>query len=272
MTYGQWLERAYLTLKAAGIETYRLDAELILANTLKKPRTHIHAYPDKSLPPHILQKVAFHLDQRSKRKPLAYILGYKEFYGREFIVTQDILIPRPETEKIIEILKDYQPQGRLLDIGTGSGIIGITVKLELPELNVTLSDISPNALIVARKNAKKLGAKPLRVIESDLLSHWLSHISPKPFNVIVANLPYVGINWERSPETEYEPSNALFADNEGLALIEKCISQSAQLLSKGGLLILEADPRQHDKIIAFAKKQGFSLHVADAFIVGFLFN
>ena len=112
---------------------------------------------------------------------------------------------------------------------------------------------------LARKNARTLGAKPLRYVQSDLLTHWLSHDHPKQFDMIVANLPYVNPSWQRSPETDHEPALALFADDDGLSLIKKCIRQSRKILSDDGYLLLEADPCQHEAIVTYGKDNGFRM-------------
>jgi release factor glutamine methyltransferase len=185
------------------------------------------------------------LTKRMHRMPLAYLVGRREFYGRDFIVSPDVLIPRPETETMITLLGKYHPRGKLIDVGCGSGCIGLTAKLEHPELDVTLSDISSSALDVARRNAESLEASvDFRI--SDLLASF--EATATKFNFILANLPYVDSEWERSPETDHEPSLALFADDHGLALIKTLISQAASLLNTGGYLLLEADPVQHDEI------------------------
>lgn len=268
ITIGRWLSLASAKLRECGIKSYRLDAELLLATTLEKDRTYLHSHPDTKLNEKQVHQIAQWLIRRQKREPIAYIRGFKEFYGRNFIVTPDVLIPRPETEEIIEILKSSShTSGKLLDLGTGSGAIGITAKLEIPNLNVTLSDIDTRALNIARRNTQTLRVKPLRFVQSDLLEHWLSHTQPTLFDVIVANLPYVDKEWSVSPETDYEPSLALFAPDEGLELIKRCIRQAPRLLRTGGLLILEADTRQHEQIITYARRHQFSVESQSMFIM-----
>jgi release factor glutamine methyltransferase len=240
-----------------------LDAEIILAHTLRKSRTYLHAHPDDTLEPRVQEVADARLALRLDHVPVAYIVGHKEFYGRRFLVTTATLIPRPESEAIIDILKDLMPRNltllddvkiRLVDVGTGSGCLGITAKLEFPELDVTLLDISTHALTVATKNAKQLGAKVL-VLKSDLLQNY-----PLQTEIIIANLPYVDQSWEdRSLDTIHEPSLALFADDGGKALINKLLDQSVDVLLPQGLLLLEADPTQHQQIIAYAKQHGFRL-------------
>lgn len=259
ISIGQWKQQAVNKLLLTGSRTAILDAELILAHLLEKDRAYLHAHDDEIIATDKLKIIDSWLELRENHVPIAYITGKKEFYGRDFMVTPDVLIPRPETEDLIDLIKQYiSPNMRLLDVGTGSGAIGITLKKELPEVNMTVSDISKEALEIARKNASSLDAKPIRYIESNLLYHWLDHAQPKPFDVIVANLPYVDRTWKTSPELKYEPAQALYAEQDGLELIFKMINQSKKVLRNGGLLILEADPEQHPSIIAYAKNNGLS--------------
>jgi release factor glutamine methyltransferase len=265
-----WLQRAARELRSAGISSAKLDAEIILAHTLRRPRTYLHAHDDELLTSRQLEIADARLRLRLDRTPVAYIIGHKEFYGRKFRVTPATLIPRPESEIIIELLKEILPTNlpllreipkRLVDVGTGTGCLGITAKLEFPELDVALLDISRHALNIAELNAKKLQAE-VTIERSDLLSQY-----PLQADVIIANLPYVDPEWERSPETNFEPARALFADNQGLHLIFKLIEQATASLTDHGTLLLEADPRQHDMIIGHAKSHGFSLTEVRDFII-----
>jgi len=264
-----WIHEATIQLAGAGIGSARLDAEIILSHTLRKSRTFLHAHSDEILTPRQLEIAEARLQLRRDRTPIAYIIGHKEFYGRLFRVTPATLIPRPESETIIELLKELQPKNetlfkthtRLIDVGTGSGCLGITAKLELPWLDVTLSDISRHAIKVAKTNADYLEAD-VALLQSDLLTDY-----PFSPNIILANLPYVDVSWERSPETAYEPDQALFATDEGLHLIHKLITQAALRMQSHGFLLLEADPRQHPALVASAKTHGFTLCETRGFIV-----
>jgi release factor glutamine methyltransferase len=256
----QWLADATAQLKAEGIPTARLDAELILTHTLRQRRTYLHAHDDEFLTDRQYEIANARLSLRKERVPVAYILGHKEFYGHSYQVTSATLIPRPESEALIELLKKslqqqtlLDDQKRLVDVGTGTGILGITAKLLFPMLDVTLVDDSRHALLIAQKNAAALQAD-VATLNSDLLSAY-------PFNadIILANLPYVDQEWERSPETNHEPEHALFASKGGLALIFRLIEQTREKLSLGGTLILEADPVQHDEIVKYAKQYGLLL-------------
>ena len=250
------------SLQVRDITTSRLDAELLLAHVLGRDRTWLVAHGDNEVS--VAEQQAFEalVVRRMQREPVAYLTGHKEFYGRELTVTPDVLIPRPESETIIDIVKERVPSPasttRLLDVGTGSGCLGLTCKLEIPELSVTVSDISPQALNVARQNAKQLGTKPIRYITSDLLEHWLSHGKPKAFDIIIANLPYVDRVWETSPELGHEPELALYAEEQGLKLIKTLLSQAPTMIHPDGYLLLEADPCQHEEIIEHAKQYGFT--------------
>lgn len=251
-------------LADAGITSALLDAELILAHTVRKNRTWLHAHHDERLTERQLEIAHARLQLRLDRTPLAYIIGHREFYGRLFKVTPSVLIPRPESEAIITCLRKCGPHtGRLVDVGTGSGCLGITAKLELPALDVTLTDNSRHALAVARENATRLHAH-VDIIQSDLLSATFG-----TFDGIIANLPYVDASWERSPETNCEPAEALFANNNGLALINKLIVQTGTALNNSGWLYLEADPRQHAAIITKASNLQLVHRVTDGFCLVF---
>ena len=261
MNISAWLDHAIKQLREIGVDSTRLDAELILANTLRKNRTYLHTHPENDIDPRRVDIANARLRLRLERVPLAYILGYRDFYGRRFTVSPQVLVPRPESEAIIELLKELGVSGKLLDIGTGSGCLGITAKLEIPKLNVILSDISQSALRVARQNAEKFQAD-VALIKSNLL-----RAIPGKFDIIIANLPYVDRSWQRSPETNHEPALALFAKDEGLALIYQLIDQLPAHLSPSALIFLEADPRQHGAIIAYAGSRQLQHKLTRGFIV-----
>jgi release factor glutamine methyltransferase len=260
----QWIIEAATVLEQAGISSARLDAEILLSHTLRKPRTYLHAHPEEPLDVRALEIADARLALRKDRAPLAYITGHKEFYGRNFKVTPSTLIPRPESEPIITLLKQLAPRlpanNRLIDVGTGSGCLGITAKLEAPEFDVTLIDSSKYALVIARFNAEKHHAE-VSLIHGDLLTSY-----PFKAAVVIANLPYVDPSWERSPETDHEPAKALFAGSNGLALIYKLFRQLPEHLEKGGILLLEADPRQYNIILQTAEKQSLELIANEGFI------
>lgn len=254
MTIDAWIKEAAEELKNTGIDSAQLDAELILAHTIREPRTHLHAHGDQELSYRQQDIADARLQLRLERTPVAYIVGHKEFYGRRFKTTPAALIPRPESEAIIELLAGIMPKSlplvketkRLVDVGTGTGCLGITAKLEWPTLDVTLIDTSTQALSLANQNAALLHAD-VRTLQNDLLRAYGA-----PVDIILANLPYVDRAWEVSPETHAEPDLALYASDDGLALIRQLINQAEQLLTPGGTIILESDERQQAAIIQLA--------------------
>lgn len=217
------------------------------------------------------------------KTPKAYKEGKQDFYGRDFLVTKDVLIPRPETEQMIDLVltlagKPYLPGIKapikilkenpiILDVGTGSGCIAITIKKELPETKVYAVDISKPALEIAKENAKYHEAE-ITFNKSDLLEKVLDKTIPVP-DLIVANLPYVNESWDwlDKESLSYEPSIALYAEDHGLKLIKQLIDQTAKL--RINHLILEADPSQHESIKDYAKKAGLIYKETRGFILYF---
>lgn len=259
-----WIAHASRQLTTAHIDTARLDAEMLLSHTLHQPRTWLHAHRDAALTPSQIIVADARLQLRTEHVPVAYIIGHKEFYGRLFRVTPATLVPRPESETIIELLNQLITPHRkttLIDVGTGSGCLGITAKLEHPNLEVTLSDINEPALKTARHNAKELKAD-VTCVQSDLLIDIAGR-----FGVIIANLPYVDPSWEVSRSISHEPTLALFAEDGGLALIKKLLMQATTHLPAGGYLLLEADPCQHDDIVTFAKEYGYQHELIQEYVV-----
>lgn len=250
-TISDWLQYGSSLLTAASITSARLDSEVLLMHLIGVGRTYLHGHPERSLSPRQVEIYLSMLELRHNRVPVAYITGHKQFYGRSFYVTPSVLIPRPESEVIIDLLKAMPAFKTLLDVGCGSGCLGVSAQCELPDIEVTLTDISSSALAVAKKNADKYN-RSIETIQSDLLAS----ISTSTFDVIVANLPYVDRTWQTSEELQYEPPLALYAQKSGLELILKLLEQVPACLNKGGCLLLESDPVQHATIIAHAKKHG----------------
>lgn len=253
MTISEWLN-------SASKQIDRLDAELILQQFLEvEDRSYLVAHGDENLPD--TSAINAQVARRADGKPLAYILGYREFYGRRFFVTPDVLIPRPETETIIDITKEIKPD-KILDVGTGSGCIAITLALELPTAQIDAVDISDDALRIAQKNAAHHGVD-ITFHKSDLLSSY----KPEPGTLIIANLPYVDANWNwlDHKTLDYEPELALYAGQGGLALIYKLIDQIPQ----GCSLMLEADPSQHKEITEYAAMHNLTLKKQQGYILLF---
>jgi len=215
------LDAAVDALRAAGVEEPRLDAELLLAEATGRSRAELVADRDAEVPPAAGRQFGEMVRRRLRREPVAYILGRKGFRNLELAVDQRVLIPRPETELLVELALEVGPE-TVLDVGTGSGAIALAVADELPDCEVTATDTSPAALEVARGNAERLGlAERVRFLEGTL--------PEGGFDLILANLPYVAErDWPSlQPEvTQWEPREALLAGPDGLdayrALIPEC--------------------------------------------------
>jgi len=257
MTRQEWLDQATAQLGQVGIDSARLDSELLLTHAIRISRTSLHAHADESIPESLLPVLEAMLSLRIIRVPLAYIVGHREFYGRLFKVTPSVLIPRPETEDIVTIVSELEEPNTIIDVGTGSGALAVTLALEHPTANVFATDISARALSIARQNAASYEAN-VTFIQSDLLAQ-ASSFSSGGTTTIVANLPYVATSDARSPETDHEPGEALFAANDGMALIETLISQSRDILKPGEYLLLESNPSQQPLIATLAKENGFTV-------------
>jgi release factor glutamine methyltransferase len=197
-----------------------LDVKVLIKKAFSLTETGLFLKLDEeinSMPP--LKEFYTYLQSRQEEMPIAYITGEKEFYGRLFTITPDVLIPRPETEFIIDYLKNscYQP-AKILELGTGSGCISISLQFEYPSSLITATDISPDALQIATKNATILTSeKSLRLLQSNLLSN----IEDTEWDIIVANLPYLDIKTHTDDSIRHEPDIALYAKAEGKAIYQK---------------------------------------------------
>lgn len=219
--------------------------------------------------------------QRVKHLPLAYIRGHAEFYGREFAVNTHTLVPRPETETMIELLKgnnmpslshaEHYNNIIMLDIGTGCGAIAITAKLELPHAHVFASDIDKNCLETARQNAKELGAK-IDFLEGDLLQPFadLTTARAPEFSdlhiILLANLPYVPNDFHINTAATHEPRHAIFGGADGLDLYRRFFEQIDHNTWKPQYILAESLPSQHKSLAKIAKATGFQLQTTNDFI------
>jgi len=245
------------------------EAELLLSHVLKKDHIFIKARPDFKLSRAQLLKFKSLEKRRTHNEPIAYILKSQPFYGQPFMVNRHTLIPRPETEYLVDIIKKdltNKPSKKLIiDVGTGSGCLSITLKLQIPNATVIASDISRKALSVARKNSRSLKAEAV-LVQDDLLGDELQskiHQTLKKTSfdriVLVANLPYLPTSYKKdmAPDVaDYEPSTALFAGSDGLMLINKLLTQisKSKLASLIKSAYLEIDPSQSKKLTKIIKK------------------
>ncbi len=218
----------------------RIAVEVLLARALKAPKEQLFAYPERDLSQDDMDRFLHDVERLRAGEPLAYIIGEKEFYGLEFEVNEHVLIPRPETELMVDKVKDFvgDKSLKILDVGTGSGAIAVAIAHVLPQVKVVATDVSGDALEVAKRNAVKHEVQDrIRFLESDLLEN-----IDEDFDVIVANLPYIGEERFRfvSKETEqFEPHVALFGGMDGLQLYRKLFEDIHKKGLKPGLLIGE---------------------------------
>jgi release factor glutamine methyltransferase len=255
MTLSDFLAQSVDRLRNAGIDTPRLDAELIIVHALGLPRYSFISDPQKEIPSSAAAACEPFLRRRASREPLAYIFGTREFYGLDFAVDSRVLIPRPETELLVETAIALLPEnGRMLDLCTGSGAVAAAVAHERPDCDVTGSDISSGALALAVENGTKLAAGRVRFVESDLFAAFAG----ETFDLVTANPPYISPDLEGTLQTElsFEPGIALYASGKGRAVIERIISEAAQFLRKGGALAMEIGFDQGDAVRALAHSAG----------------
>lgn len=243
------------TLSKAGIASARLDSELILAHVLRRSREWLLAHDTDTLTQSQQRQARQLLLQRTQHRPIAYLTGKRDFYGHSFLVNEQVLVPRPESEVILAILDGLVQDNHLravLDVGTGSGCLAISIKLAHPDLAVSACDTSESALLVARRNATRLlpSGQQIKFYQSDLLSDL--PVGSR-FDLIVANLPYLSPGQDDlSPELAYEPAIALYADDDGLSLIKQLITTAPARLTPGGYLLLEMNTDQIETVVSYA--------------------
>jgi release factor glutamine methyltransferase len=257
MTLAEARRYARERLRAAGIDEAALEADLLVAACLEVERSFLPAHGDAMLTLVQEKRLRDWVERRSRREPLAYITGRRWFYGLEFVVTPAVLIPRPETEGLVELalawLQTRRMTATVVDVGTGSGAIAVALACYTPPtVSIGAGDIAPAALAVAQTNARRHGvADRIAWFCGDLLEPLTTTV-----DLILANLPYVA-STERErlmPEVrDFEPPEALFAGADGLSLIERLLAQAPSRLQPGGALLLEIGYGQGEAVLALAR-------------------
>jgi release factor glutamine methyltransferase len=229
-------------LTAAGVPSPRMNAELLLMFTLDRDRAYLYAHPDYQLVEAEQSRYNHALEQRARGVPAQYITGHQEFWGMDFIVSPAVLIPRPETEHLIEIVLPLARRAtnpRIADVGTGSGCIALALAKELQQAEIHATDISPDALEIAHANAARHQlVTRTHFHQSDLLQG----LGNDRFDLVVSNPPYVGESEEDQVQLEvrkFEPRNAVFAGRTGLEVIQRLIPQAKNALKPAGWLVFE---------------------------------
>lgn len=270
MKLNDWLSYTTKKLEQASVPTARLDSLVLLEDALGKDKSYVLAHPELELVEPTLKKLNSKIERRLIHEPLAYIRGKSEFYGREFFVTADTLEPRPETETIIELLKSHLPplikDGPLyiVDVGTGSGCLAATAKLEFPESDVLATDISNACLLIAKKNASALNAD-VQFLRGDLLEPLPDSVFKNPY-LIVANLPYVPDEHTINQAAMHEPRLAIFGGPDGLDIYRNMFKQIDNLKYKPQYVFTESLPFQHKDLTQIAAKSGYKLKTSEDFI------
>ena len=246
----------------------RLEADLVVSHALGQGRTYLYTHDSKLLSDHELDQIASLIRARLLGQPIAYILGEKEFYGRSFLVNEHVLIPRPETELLIDEIKklDLPPRAKVADIGTGSGCIGLTLAAEDPQWLVCVTDLSNDALTVCQTNRERFGLMNVVTYEGSLLKP----LAQQTFDLIVANLPYIAPEDSHldAGDLRFEPQIALVAEDHGLALITELIRLAPKHLNTDGYLVLEHGYDQQEVLTNALKQTGFKTVVQLADLSG----
>lgn len=255
-TVGAQLRAATATLAAAGVEPARVDAEWLLADVLRVPRLMLHLALDRVLPGDVLARYTEVVDRRARREPLQQILGWEEFHGLRLRITPDVLVPRPETELLVEWALELLAPGatRVLDVGTGSGCIACAIAAERPAVRVVATDISLAAAALARRNAADLGLSArVHVVAADLLDGLRGG-----WDLIVANPPYLpsALLPALMPEVaRHEPARAVDGGPDGLATLRALLARAPAALRPGGALVLETAGAGQTACVAAAMRE-----------------
>lgn len=235
--------------------TPRLDAELILAHILKKGRSYLYTHFDQELSTGDIKLFSDLITQRATGKPIAYILKHKEFWSLDLEVNEHVLIPRPETELLIELALQYsKSEAYVADLGTGSGAIALAISSERPNWQIVATDKSNNALLIAQKNAERLRLNNIEFKQTD----WCQNLPDYKFDIIISNPPYISENDPHLKSSiKFEPKLALVANNDGLAALQLIIFQAKKKLKSNGLLILEHGYKQGNAVKNLLLENGY---------------
>lgn len=247
-----WLQKITQTLHS---EAPALDAQVLLAHILAKPRAWVLTHPEATPSPEQEKALKKALAQLQSGIPLPYVIGHWEFFGLDFNLTPDVLIPRPETEELVEealAWLNHKPNARVLDMGTGSGCIPVSLARNAPGISLVAVDRSNAALHIAHQNAAKHGvAERITFAQSDLFSN----VPPAPYNLLLANLPYIPTETLKTLDVyTREPNLALDGGADGLDLIRRFLKDAPKFLAPNGMMLLEIDSPHGEKALATAKE------------------
>jgi len=246
-------------LKAAAQRIGAVDARVLLCHVIERDSAYAAAHPEASIGAAEAARLQNLVERRAAGEPVAYLTGRREFYGRSFHVNPAVLIPRPETELLVELALERLPRDAaawVLDLGTGSGCVAITIASERSRSLITASDQSAAALMVARRNARDLGVENVAFLQSD----WFSRVPPdERFDAVVANPPYIAAGDPHVTEGDlrFEPRIALTSGPDGLDAIRTILRGAGRHLATGGWLLLEHGHRQAEAVRQLLRKAGY---------------
>ena len=243
-------------------DSARLDAEILLCRCIDMPRSYLFAHPDDELDPLAVDRFDELVDRRVRGEPMAYIMGTREFWSRDLLVSPATLVPRPETELLVDLALRQIPRKagwQVLDLGTGTGAVAIAIASERPHCNVTATDISAEALAIARENVRQADLPNITCVEGD----WTAPVATQCFELIVSNPPYVKSGDEALADLAYEPLSALVAGEDGLDAIRRLATDCVEIAADECWLLLEHGAGQAAavaEILAAAGWSGISCH------------
>ncbi len=257
---GALVSRLQARLREAGLDAPDLDAQLILATVLRRDRAYIHAHPEKIVSDQMCARAEALTRRRISREPMAYILGEKEFWSMPFLVSPDVLIPRPDSELLVAraaALLRKRREPRILDVGAGTGAVGLAIGRELPEARITLLDVSLRVLRMAKRNTERFGlGGRTTFLASDLLQ---AVAEGEKFDLIASNPPYVEskeVDCLMPEVSWFEPRIALDGGVDGMNCIRRIIAEAPLRLAGGGFLLLEMAPEKMAEAIDLSEKRG----------------
>ncbi|HAT3918281.1 TPA: peptide chain release factor N(5)-glutamine methyltransferase [Kluyvera ascorbata] len=256
MTWREWLQQAIATLQ--GGESPRRDAEILLGHVIGKSRTQILAFDETTLSAAQAETLTQLLARRQNGEPIAHLVGSREFWSLPLFVSPATLIPRPDTECLVEQALARLPQRpcRILDLGTGTGAVALALASERPDCQLTAVDYIADAAALAQRNADHLGITNVTIMQSD----WFSALSPQRFATIVSNPPYIDEQDEHlsQGDVRFEPKTALVAGDSGLADLAHIVNQGRDWLEPGGYMLLEHGWRQGAAVRALFTSAGYA--------------
>lgn len=271
MTVSEWIARTESALSDAGIETARLDALVLLSDELQKDKSWLLAYSDYTLQGSELQGLNTKVVQRVSHTPLAYIRGRVEFYGNSFLVNSSVLVPRPESESFLEILRalDVTSFSAIVDVGTGSGALAVSAALLYPTCPLYATDISGDALEIAQKNAQ-MHTVVLTFLPGDLIDPISDSVLDG--SLLLCNLPYVPTDYPINKAATYEPKLALFSGKDGLEHYAALFMKVAARTTKPRYILTESLLPQHAALQSLASQTGYHEQSVDGLVQLFQLN